>query len=280
MNYCTYDDLLNDTKKLVKTIPNNFAGIISIPRSGNIPANIVALHFNVPLYTINEFTNDIDVTTFTQRLSENNTGSKYLVVDDSINTGERIVQAKKELNKFDLEFEYLCVYARDENVTKYINYYSKIIPQPRVFEWNIFNHSILSNSCLDIDGVICPDPPMGTIDEVRDEQGYINFIKNATPINHIKVPIKAFVTSRMEKYRGVTEEWLKKHGFQYDKLYMCQYKNAIERRRLNRYGDDKARIYHETKSALMIESSSWQAQRIFQLTKKPVLCTDTNRMFK
>ena len=280
MIYKTYNDLIQDSKKLSCRLSRNYAGVISIPRSGNIPANTIGLHRNIPVFTISEFINSIDVTKFTQRLGNGDVTDRYLVIDDSSNTGERITQARNELSQLisSYKFDFACIYVTD-GAKDSVDVFQSVVPQPRVFEWNVFNHDIISHSCLDIDGVVCPDPDPRVIDEVRDENAYINYITNALPMNFIKVPIKCFTTSRLEKYRAITEAWLQRNGFQYDKLIMSPHPTAIERRRRNTYAQDKAKAYINENGRLMIESSSTQAKQIFELTKKPVLCTDTNTLY-
>lgn len=281
MNFIPYHQLINDTKRFAQSLPNKYRGIISIPRSGNIPANILALHFNIPVYTIHEFIHGVTFDNYTLRYKKESTSATYLVIDDSCNSGTRMNQCRAELSKFsDYTFEYASIYVSPGS-SKYVDKYVLQVPLPRMFEWNIFNHGNLNKTLLDIDGVICPDTSaVSNIDEVLDETRYIDHISKSLPMNIINVPVKGFVTSRMEKYRSITEEWLKKHGFSYGTLYMCNYSNAIERRKLKRYGKDKAEIYARSDAILMIESSQSQANEIFNITQKPVYCTDINKMFR
>lgn len=80
------------------------------------------------------------------------------------------------------------------------------------------------------------------------------------------------MTSRLEKYRKETEEWLSKHGVKYKKLYMYN-GTAEERKKLGLHADFKAGIYKQIKdSNVFIESNPGQAKRIAELTKKNVIC--------
>jgi len=274
MNYRSYIDLVEACRNVCKQLPPIYKEIISIPRSGNIPSSIIALHLNIPWSQI-DFVNH--PCSYSGRIAQQTGRTRYLLVDDSCHTGTRIRTALENLkNKGITEVDTLAIYLSPEQKT---DYYYEIVNQPRAFEWNLFNHtSWLSSIALDIDGVVCPDPK---IDEVLNERGYIECIKNAPCIRPIAPKVAAFVTSRLEKYRDVTEEWLGKNGFSYNKLVMSPHKTAQERRSSGSHGLDKAKVYQQNPSwILFIESESGQASQIHKITNKPVLCTDTNFFFK
>ena len=159
-----------------------------------------------------------------------------------------------------------------------VDYFFKKLETPRLFNWNYLNHSFATNCCYDIDGVLCIDP---TKEQNDDGEKYIDFIKNATPLYIPTYKIKAIVTSRLEKYRKETEEWLVKHNIKYEKLYMLNMKTAEERRQANCHASFKADIYKKiTNSGLFVESNSRQAKEIHALTGKPVICVETDVMYK
>jgi uncharacterized HAD superfamily protein len=67
---------------------------------------------------------------------------------------------------------------------------------------------LLKYCCVDIDGVLCLDP---TDCQNDDGAAYEKFLEEAVPMLAPTRPIGALVTSRLEKYRGLTEKWLAKH---------------------------------------------------------------------
>jgi len=95
--------------------------------------------------------------------------------------------------------------------------------------------------------------------------------------------VQAVVTSRIEKYREATEEWLKRHGVRYNALVMHPAKTPEQRRQMGDHAERKARVYAKgfksKETMLFIESDEKQAKKIAELTKKPVLCTDLMKMF-
>ncbi|MFD2137622.1 hypothetical protein ACFSLT_24910 [Novosphingobium resinovorum] len=101
------------------------------------------------------------------------------------------------------------------------------VPEPRVFEWNVLHHPIVSRSCFDIDGVLCVDP---TERENDDGARYLNFLASAVPLHRPRREIAMLVTSRLEKYRAPTEDWLDRHGVRYGQLRMLDLPDAAARR--------------------------------------------------
>ncbi len=84
------------------------------------------------------------------------------------------------------------------------------------------------------------------------------------------------LTSRLEKYRTLTEAWLAKHEIKYDRLIMLDLPSKAERQRLGAHGSFKAEFYRKSDAILFIESEHEQALKIARLSGKPVLCVETN----
>ena len=280
INYRSISDMDRIIRKNISAIPLDVELIVGIPRSGMLAASIIALLLNKPLVDINSL------------LSEDNNGmndmseriktylyniqayKKILVIDDSCNSGSSLDKARECLEKFgsDVEILFGCVYATNES-QNYVDFYFEIVDLPRVFEWNILNHSILNDACLDLDGVLCVDP---TDEENDDGEKYINFILNATPLFIPRTTIGYIVTSRLEKYRKETEAWLGKNGIKYKKLYMLDLKSKEERIKQNAHSKFKAEIYQELKAKLFVESNANQAKEIYEMTNRDVYCIENN----
>lgn len=130
-------------------------------------------------------------------------------------------------------------------------------------------------ACLDIDGVLCEDP---TSQENDDGLKYLEFLENAKPLLIPTLPVGNLVTSRLEKYRPQTENWLEKQGIKYEKLFMLDLPDSTTRRALNNHAHFKSQIYRQTKSIIFIESELKQAIDIAKYSGKPVLCTENRRL--
>ena len=281
MNFRSVQDLNLLIKRQLHNIPKVDA-VVGIPRSGMLPASLIALYLGKPLLTIEQLftggdywgqlTNRINVT---KNIS--NTGT-ILVVDDSCNTGRAMKYVKERIKTFipEVKVIYSAIYATEE-ACQHLDFFFDICPLPRVFEWNIMDHIFLENACVDLDGVLCVDPTMGQND---DGEKYLEFIHNTAPIFTPQHKIKAIVTCRLEKYREPTEQWLKSHGIAYNELYMMNYPNALERKKANRYAEYKADIYKATGANLFIESEDWQGSYINWATHKPVYCLGSGRFYE
>ncbi|HKK63984.1 MAG TPA: phosphoribosyltransferase family protein, partial [Bacteroidales bacterium] len=256
--------------------------VVGIPRSGLIPASIIALQLNKPFQPLDSFLSQKDPYSGERmrkalKKLQDSKERRILVVDDSTNSGHELRKRKKQIEEANLEghFYFLCVYGSKESF-HLPDICLELVETPRIFQWNIMNHKYLENSCLDLDGVLCVDPKHEQND---DGEKYRDFILNARPLFIPYFKLGHIVTSRLEKYRKETEIWLKSNGIEYGQLHMMQYETAEERRKDNKYGEYKAKIFINTKSILFIESEKRQAHTIHKLAQKPVFCTGTTEFF-
>ena len=277
MNYRSISDLNDTILRKLHVIPRDIDLIVGVPRSGMLPANLLALYLNLPYTDIHSFINGHTYKSGARRqFFDSSAYKKILVVDDSIASGSAIKESKKDLEHLTSKFEieYCVVYATPENKDK-VDYSLEIVPTPRYFQWNIFNHTTLEKACFDIDGVLCQDP---TKEQNDDGPEYISFLLNAAPLYVPGSKIGTLVTSRLEKYRSETETWLKQNGVKYDKLVMLDLPDIKARQKANCHSSHKAHEYKKNQYNLFVESDLRQAIEINKLTKKPVFCTENFKM--
>ncbi|HBI50452.1 MAG TPA: phosphoribosyl transferase [Candidatus Moranbacteria bacterium] len=279
LNFKTYSDLAIDVRKAVYKIPRDVDLIVGNPRSGMIPAYMVGAFLNLPVSTLDEYLNDIKSSVGERLLNpKSDQGGKVLIVDDSVNSGSalKIIKDRLANKKTSAEYVFFAVYATEQSKGM-VDLYGSICEQPRIFQWNYFYHSILASSCFDIDGVLCVDP---TPEQNDDGEKYIDFILNAKPLYIPNYKIKALVTSRLEKYRKQTEEWLKKNNVKYDELYMLDLPSKEDRIRLGTHGKFKAEIYKRLEECILfVESERNQAMEIAGIVGKPVISLHTDEFF-
>jgi hypothetical protein len=116
--------------------------------------------------------------------------------------------------------------------------------------------------------------------EAYDGARYLEFLKNAPLLNAPCHKINSIVTSRLEKYRPHTVDWLERHGIQYGNLFMLNLDTLEERRRHNAGAEFKARIYKERKDCMLfIESDIDEAMTIRALSGKCVLALNGMEFF-
>ncbi|MEI6682012.1 MAG: phosphoribosyltransferase family protein [Bacteroidota bacterium] len=277
MYYRNVADLNKIILKRLNIIPRDFDLIVGIPRSGMLPANLLALYLNRPYTDINSFLNGhiykagargqfFDIRDF----------KKILVVDDSIASGSAMDKCRESLKELKNSFSisYCAIYVIPGK-EKMVDYYFEIVPLPRYFQWNILNHTSLEKACFDIDGVLCVDP---TEEQNDDGEKYRDFILNAPPLFIPGSRIGTIVTSRLEKYRKETETWLQANNVKYNNLVLLDLPDKEARMRANSHAVHKAKTYLNSQYILFIESSLSQAIEINRITKKPVLCTENFEM--
>lgn len=268
MNYRSFSDLNDCILKNLYKFPHDIDLIAGIPRSGMLPANLLALYLNKPYTSVEQLKSGIIYANGT-RLIDKTAIKKILIVDDSIHSGASMNKAREQLKDINAEKIFAAIYA-SPHIINNINIYGEILPPPRCFQWNIFNHGQIENSMFDIDGVLCNDPK---IDD--DGELYINEITNAKPLYIPKYTIDTIITCRLEKYRDITEKWLKDNSVKYRKLIMLSFKTKAERVAWGKHGMWKGEKFRDSNTNIFYESSLLQAQQIKSVTNKEVFCVET-----
>jgi uncharacterized HAD superfamily protein/hypoxanthine phosphoribosyltransferase len=277
MYYRNIADLNRIILKRLSIIPRDFDLIVGIPRSGMLPANLLALYLNKPYTDINSFLNGhIYKAGARSQFFDIKDFRKILVVDDSIASGAAMEKCKESFKDLSSDFSisYCAVYVIPGK-EKMVDYYFEVVPLPRYFQWNILNHTTLEKACFDIDGVLCVDP---AADQNDDGEKYIDFILHAPPLFIPGSKIGTIVTSRLEKYRKETETWLRNNNVKYNDLVMLDLPDMAARQKANSHAVHKAGTYMSKPYVLFVESDLSQAVEINRIAKKPVLCTENFEM--
>jgi len=277
MFYRSIADLNRIILKRISILPRDFDLIVGIPRSGMLPANLLALYLNRPFTDIDSFVNGhIYKAGARGSFIDTREYKKILVVDDSYASGAAMNQCRDRLKELESQFTIqYCVIYMVPGKEKKVDYFFEAVPLPRYFQWNFMNHTTLEKACFDIDGVLCTDP---ADDQNDDGEKYLDFILNAPPLYIPGSKIGTLATSRLEKYRKPTETWLNANHVKYDKLVMLDLPDMEARQRANSHARHKAEVYLSDNYILFVESSLAQAVEINRITKKPVLCTENFEM--
>ena len=285
MEYRTVAQLDDAVVSWLATLPRDIDIVAGVPRSGLLVASLLALHLNVPM---------TDVAGLIEgRVIQS--GARYkgtdprsflarprhvLVIDDSVCSGLQMRTVKERIRSAALphRISYAAVYmAPDAQLEGHVDMYRELVPMPRVFEWNLMHGSVLASSCMDIDGVLCRDP---TDHENDDGERYHRFLRETVALMLPTSQVGWLVTSRLEKYRAATVEWLARHRVQYRELRMMQYPDMAARRAARAYAKFKSDIYVETGAWLFVESDAALAVQIAQLSDRSVFCTETREMLE
>lgn len=278
MNYKTVADMNADTRQLAKDLPQDIDLVVGIPRSGLLAANLLCLHLDVPMTDVESLCSGRILDTGSRGVDDLSVDAidSVVVVDDSVLTGSQMTESRRRLEEqefpFDIHFSSVYISPRGH---QYVDYWSEVVPSPRVFEWNILHHTRLDEFCVDIDGVLCRDP---TPEENDDGENYREFLTEVEPNVVPNREIGWLVTARLEKYRAETEAWLDRHGINYDTLVMMDVPDMETRRAQGNHARYKAEVYESAGASLFIESDAEQAAKICAASNKPVYSYGTNEM--
>lgn len=277
MQFRSLADLNRTVVANLHLIPDDIDLVVGVPRSGMLPATLIALALNVQLTDMDGFLQGRAMGAGGTRRREALTRGfeslrHALVVDDSILTGASMVEARERLSGAagGKRLTFCAVYGASVEPEP-ADVVLEVVKPPRIFEWNVMHHSILEWACVDIDGVLCHDP---THEQNDDGEAYLRFLQHAHPLQKPTKRIGVLVTSRLEKYRPQTEAWLRERGIEYRELVMLDLPDAETRRRQGAHGAFKGEYYKSSPERLFIESELGQARKIAEISGKPVLCMD------
>jgi len=282
MNYKSYDDLCSDIKNnLSQLYEYDFDLVVGIPRSGMIPAYMIALYLNINCTDLMSFIENKKIKSGETRSTRKNLSYpqealNILLVDDSIYSGNSMKKNFEIIPDFlKNRVKKLAIYSLTPGNND-VDIFFEHVSKPRIFEWNIFHKDYILTSCIDIDGVLCRDP-----NDIENDDGerYINFLKNVKPKFTPTGKIHSLVSNRLEKYRTDTELWLAKYNIDYENLILQNVQSKQERLELGQHALFKAKYYKDTETNLFIESDRIQAEKICEFTNKPVYCVENNHLY-
>ena len=154
INYRSIADLSNDVKKWIRKLPRDLDLIVGIPRSGMLVALLLSLFMNLPVTDVEGFLEG-KIMKAGRRLEKKwaeinqKRRLKVLVVDDSVLDGFEMNRVKNTIYGAQLQHEvyYGAVYVTPEGAN-YVDFFYEVVETPRIFEWNIWHHSILEDLSL------------------------------------------------------------------------------------------------------------------------------------
>lgn len=246
MNFIDYNQLYQDVMNLGDKLPD-FDAVIGVPRSGILPAAMLATYKNKTLGYIDKVGN-FGMLSGGLRDQKNWASMRLLVLDDSCDTGGTMNIMRDRISGMRATFA--AVYVTDP---KLVDHYGRVLEQPRMFAWNFMNHGLLANACVDIDGVL-------TVSET-------DFSTKYRP----RYQIKYLVTGRLEERRKETVDWLNDNDIEYEQLIMRPNEKISAE-------EHKKNFYKKSGCVIFIESASNQAEVISEVG--PVICTDNLTLYE
>lgn len=282
--YRSYDEMANCIRRNLWKVPSDADVIVGIPRSGMIPALMLAELLNKRCADLDSFVDGREMLCGSRggMMRRGKTG-KVVVIDDCVNSGLSLKKVREllALRTDRCEVIYGCVYVESEKAKQMVDFWFEDISRPgkvtHLKEWNILHlyRKRMNRSMWDIDGLLCKDPP-----DDRDTSAYEAYLPDAVPMVIPTNRIGAFVTYRLEKYRDITEAWLARYGIDYGSLEMFDAPDRETRNGSISSARYKARLYSAASWAeLFVESDVRQAERIFRYSGKPVYCYENGKLY-
>jgi phosphoribosyl transferase-like protein len=275
MEWITTAQLAVDSVQLAGLLPADTARIVGIPRSGMIPASIIAAHLHLPLWELTE-------SGHFRRLTGGSRGfivpsGPTVVIDDTVYGGGSMRRARDSLRGQPANFA--AVYVRPDRAGEVDVYARTLDHRSHLLEWNFFNNHGLAAGGLafDFDGILCHDPPLADADGGAGLERYRQWLIEARPLWLPRAqPVRLIVTARLERFRAETERWLARWNVRFERLEMCPARCASDRGDVAAW---KAQHYRESATAFFVESDPGQAARIHELTGKQVICPHVARVW-
>lgn len=280
VTYVTYAQMCKDVVEFVRFLPrslvNDLCGVVGVPRSGMLPAVVLANHLHLPVADLwGFFRSGGGFSGAGQRLKSFPPGNKVLVIDDSAYGGRTMDMAREVCKMLPYDCFFTCLYRNPEKNPPLDSYF-KDVSLPRCFEWNVMQHQDIGSFMLDIDGILCYDPPV--VDD--DGKEYQTALINAEPLYIPKRKVHSLCTNRLTKWRQITQDWLERQHISYAEIYTRDFDTADERRGAGAYGKWKGEVYAKSPCCLLIESSQEQAKLASKVSNKPVLCLTSGEVFQ
>jgi len=281
IRWVTTQQLVTDTLALAAKLPPDIRGIVGIPRSGMIVASIIATHLNLPLFCATSCSRSSDgevifVCSGGRRTEWNDETAvathQCVLVDDSVNTGQSFTQS--------LRSRVACtaaVYVNPLN-RNVVDFVGRDWELPHVFSWHLWGSDLVETVMTDLDGVLCDDCPPEYDD---DGDKYIAWMKSVRP-KWLPRPhtVDTIVTARLDKYHDVTCEWLQRHGVSFRRLLMGPWASKADRDANYNAAEFKGEAYMRSGMRYFFESDDAQAKAIFQHTRMPVICPNSNSVYQ
>ncbi len=284
LTFINHKEFQQDVLQWERNLPEVDA-FVGVPRSGVLPAALLALRRNVRLVPLDTLLSQPTRCIAMAALRDSNPAVKnrkpvngsIMVVDDCCSQhASTMKNLKAKLKRCPLKVHFGAVYQAEE--TSELDFVHRTIPQPRLFEWNFFRHRDMRDSMWDIDGALCDD--WSGAKEKFDTEAYESHLKNTKPLYIPERQIYAVCTNRLSRWIPQTRQWLQHNKVNYQQLLMSPYNDVDDRDQHDKpRGLTKGKIYAQHNDAkLFVESDIRQARVIAVASGKPVLAIDEMRL--
>ncbi len=265
--------LVADAVALAGLAPVNCSGVVGVPRSGMLPASVIAMHLHLPL-------GEIDAAGKVRWLAHGTRGGSglarqagpILVVDDTIYAGGATRRARQQLAGTPAVFA--AIYARPE-AAAVADLYARPLPGPHLLEWNYPNNG-------NVGGLVCDPATYGHATATDLDGVLVHDDLSGGPIGTPYLaprlfPVSLIVTGRNERHRAATEAHLRQLGIRWKRLEMLPDHVPLNTETAAAH---KARVFAASPHGYFLESCPDQARLIHAQAGKPVICPRAGKVFQ
>lgn len=242
---------------------------VGIPRKGLVIAAIIATLKGRPLSTPEHFVDG--QAWFHSKVNFDEIATVLLVEDSGLYAKELTVAKKMIANKYPrLTIKTACLKVDDKAFKSNYDYHYAVSNGPVMLEGSLLTTTggSFGDLATDMDGVLCEDCPASVVSGTPE---YLEWIRSVKPLLIPNFEILAIITSRLDIYKNVTEDWLRRNGVRTKQLYMRE----SELESASRF---KARIIRRVKPKWYWESSLSESIDIAKSAKIQVFCVEQNRI--
>ena len=250
-------ELVVAAKDLAEMLPPEVDAICGIPRSGMVPASVIAAYLHLPLYTLKK--GNVTSVGHGRRITPAEPRN-IAFVDDTTMLGGTL----KRLEGFK---GLKCSIYTNPHSKRKPDLWVKDLEPPHLLEWNLFNSGFLEKTAFDFDGVICYDQPARLW---KPEAARPRYLPRKSPVT--------IITARLEADRAATIDWCKRYGVNVESLIMFTGTEAerLEPQAVAKY---KAEALAASGKDWFIESSSQQAKEIAEFSGAWVISTQNFKVY-
>lgn len=269
--FITTAQLVEDSKKLAAMLPADVSQVIGIARGGFVPAAIVANILHLPMLVARQEDGGVLDGGHGFRLKRRKSfNGPVVVIDDNCLTGATMrAVMPKILRKYPGAISAaVCCNRKARTKPDLI---VRSLDFPVLLEWNLFNSAMSTSLAMEMEGVLCENRP-----DDSDYEAWLPNAKIAYPAR--RFPVRMVLTSRHERYRQQTADWLTRHGIDVQELIMAPDGVDIAEWKAEHVARF-AKFDLPRKPPIYIESDPHLAAQIAQRSGQLICCPAAGRVF-
>jgi hypothetical protein len=164
-------ELVEAAGRMADLLPADITSVVAVPRSGMLPASVIACQRHLPLYAVRGGV-IVPVGGGSRMRGYQQRRGRAVLVDDTVASGRTLSELRAAGVRVD-RMHVAAPYVMPEAV-HLVSTYWQALPKPHLLEWNFANSLYAQHVAMDLDGIICRNPPESHVPH-PPERGQIYF---------------------------------------------------------------------------------------------------------